>query len=121
MPNEINITTAFKIAKGNLSAARNVSLTADMAGDDLHWTTMTVDDSVYETLDIGSITVPGYMFARNLSATHDVEIGLAVTATFYPLIRLRPGETALFRAATTSIAALADGAPARLEYLIVEA
>ena len=54
--------------------------------------------TTYEAISFGDIT-PGLVFAKNLDDTNYVELGLDVSLTFYPLIKLEPGDECVFRLA----------------------
>ncbi len=47
------------------------------------------------------MTAEGYCIAKNLDGTNYCDIGVDVGATFYPLIKLKAGESCLFRLSPT--------------------
>lgn len=68
-------------------------------------------------LGIGLVTTVGWMYAQNLDGSNYVEIGVQVTGTFYPLVKLKAGEVALFRvSAAATPYARANTAAVNLAY-----
>ena len=51
--------------------------------------------TTYEAISTTDITNKGFAFFKNLDATNFVEIGLDVSSTFYPFIKLLPGQSAI--------------------------
>jgi hypothetical protein len=97
MASEITITNRLQVTKGNLSLDRFTTINADMAGTHASFIVQNIGTS-YEALEIGSnVASSGYAYVRNNDATNYVEIGRVVSSTFYPAIKLKAGETALFR------------------------
>ena len=72
-------------------------------------------------LGLGSLTTPGWMFAKNLDATNYVDLGLVTGGTFYPFARLLPGEAAVLRLGLSAPYARANTAAVLLEYELYDA
>ncbi|GIV51889.1 MAG: hypothetical protein KatS3mg038_2410 [Candidatus Kapaibacterium sp.] len=47
------------------------------------------------TDSFGDVTTPGYAYLKNLDTVNYVQIGVVVSAVFYPLMRLNAGEAAI--------------------------
>lgn len=122
MANEITSSVSVKVSKGSLVQSRaSGSLQATMSGTHVAAGAMDVPTTAGGTLvPLGSVGTPGVAFVRNVSAANFVTIGIVVSATFYPVIKLKPGEAWLFRFGTTTPYARADTATVILEYGIIE-
>jgi hypothetical protein len=97
MASEIQVISRLNVTKGNLSLDRFITINADMSGTHASFIVQNIGTS-YEALSIGSdVAASGYAFIRNYDSTNYVEIGRVVSSTFYPAIKLKAGETALFR------------------------
>jgi len=73
-----------------------------------------------EALDLGDVTVPGIAIFENLDDTNYVEIGSKPAATFYPLVKVKPGEKYILRLGVTAPFAKADTAAVELDYRIYD-
>lgn len=69
---------------------------------------------VDETLNLGDVTVPGYLWAHNLDEVNSIEIG---SSTSY-VMNLKAGEFGLAPMNISSIHAKSTGGPCKLEYLL---
>jgi hypothetical protein len=125
MADEIVASVSLTATKGNIKFQRAVSnQKSDMAGTNFSagsWSAPTTagGTAIPFNSSVGSL---GMAFFRNADATNYVEIGVVVSATFYPLLRLLPGEVALFRfSPAVTPYALAHTGAVDLEFGIVEA
>ena len=98
-------------ASGQLSASqtsalliRNVVSVATTAGGQL--------------LDLGDIATPGFAVFSNLDSTNFVEIGIVVTGTFHPFLKLKPGEQVYARLSNIVPYAKADTLAVNLFYIV---
>lgn len=75
-----------------------------------------------EALVIGSdIAVPGVAYFRNIDPTNYIELGLVVSATFYPFAKIKPGEAYVLRiAAGAAYYAKANTTAAKLDNVVLE-
>ena len=71
-------------------------------------------------LDLGSLTTPGWAVFKNLDDTNFIEVGIDVGGTFYPFLKLEPGEECPAKLGITAIYAQADTSPVKLYYIIFE-
>ena len=74
-----------------------------------------------DQLDMGGITVPGVAAFANLDLTNYVEIGIQVSGTFYPFIKLLAGQQAgplFLGVALNAVYARANTGNVNLFYLI---
>jgi hypothetical protein len=123
MAKEITVNAKLVATKGNLSQSRSETCQPNMAGTHYAARGMDIPTTAAGTaLDLGSVATAGYALLKNLDATNYVEVGVQVAGTFYPLVRLLAGESAVFRFAISSgIYARANTATVVLDYLILEA
>ncbi len=122
MADEIRVNTSLAVTKGELKynpGNRNQSI--DLAGTRDSGGTQDIG-TTHEALTIGSdMSSVGVSEFTNLDATNYVEIGVEVAAAFYPLVKLLPGETWVFRLGTTTPFAKANTAAVKLRKQIFEA
>lgn len=50
-----------------------------------------------ETLNTSELSTEGWAYVKNLSSDITVQLGLDVSSTFYPVMKLKPGEEFCFR------------------------
>lgn len=121
MASEITATVGMSLTKGALSVSiPSKTIRVDMAGT--HSSSICQDiGTSYEALDVGAdIATPGFAVFRNLDTDNFVEIGVEVSAAFYPFVKLMPGEFALIPLADISLFAKADTAAVTLQSTILE-
>lgn len=92
MANEITINVNYRVAKSNFDSGtrRNKTTQSDQTtagGGGPGYQTI---GTTHEAVAFGDIA-PGLVFAQNLDATNYVELGVVVSATFYPLVKLSAG------------------------------
>lgn len=93
------------------------SATLDMTGTEQWATTVDVGTSEEEITPPSDIGTPGMVLVKNLDSTNFIELG-SVTGEY--LVKLLPGEFAMFRLASSSIFALADTASCKLQIFLLE-
>lgn len=71
-----------------------------------------------QLLDMGDVITPGFAIFSNLDDTNFVEVGIIVAATFYPFLKLLPGEQQLARLANIALYARADTATVDMFYIV---
>lgn len=123
MASEITVSTYLRVIKGSINLVRQVlNNVVTMTGDDHALVTQVVPTTAGGTaLTIApAIGTCGYAHFRNLDATNYIEIGVQVSAAFYPFMKLKAGESAVLRLGTNAPYALANTASVRLEHWIVE-
>lgn len=122
MANEITVSASVRVTKGGLTDQfiKN-GLLVDMTGNLSDKSVQTIGHAAHEAVSLSSdIGTPGWSAFLNLDDTNFVQIGIEVSATFYPLVKLMPGEMALFRLATDTFYAQADTADVNLQKFIIE-
>ena len=72
-----------------------------------------------EALGVDDVTVGGVCFFRNLDETNYVEIGFQVSSTFYPFLKLLPGEFSVGRLGNAAPYARANTANVNLQYRLL--
>ena len=122
MANEFSITSSFKLSNGNDSFTRTVSFNADqtaVGGPSPGVLSIGTSHEAVAPIDISSL---GWALFKNLDETNYVEIGVEVTGSFYPLLKLLPGEQVQVRLSpAVLIFARANTAAVRLDSQIFEA
>lgn len=122
MANEITYTSGLEVTNGNLSRLVIAETTnADQTNALCVHNSQTIGTS-HETIYTGDLSTPRWARFKNLDDTNYVEIGLDVSATFYPLVKLLAGETALLPlAASITPYARANTAAVELDCMILDA
>lgn len=124
MANEITVSTTLTCTNGDFSYSRKVSSQQyDQAASGGRGGVQSIGFAAHEAILVTDVTTEGWCFFRNLDSTNFVDIGVDVAATFEPMIRLEPGEPALFRAskdAGATLYAKADTAAVKIEYMVLE-
>jgi hypothetical protein len=120
MANEITVVTKLIVVNGNYKEERSVS--QYKRDQTTQGGIAQVQDvgTTHELLDVGDVGTEGMVHVRNLDSTNYVEIGVDVAATFYPVIKLSPGDPAVFPAGAT-LYARANTAAVKLDSMILEA
>ena len=122
MANELTITGSLKLANGNDSMSKTFTFNADQTSVGGPSPGTLSIGTTHEAVATTDITNKGWAFFKNLDTTNFVDIGVDVSATFYPLLRLEPGESVVVRLSpAVSLYAKADTAACRLESQILEA
>jgi len=122
MSSEITITGSLRVSNGAL--VNNYPLpqqSVDMTEGRYSAGVQEIGTSEEAISFNAELTAPGWGYFRNLDATNYVEIGLYKGATFYPLLKLKPGEWQIVRLATTTdVYAKADTAAVDLEHYVLD-
>jgi len=122
MSKEISVTLGVSCQKGNLTFSRaSVTQKVDMAGTHRSNDTQDITTTPAALAISASVATPGITYLRNLDTTNFVQVGVYVSSTFYPLLKLLPGESQMVRLAITNPYAKADTATVTLEYDVLEA
>ena len=103
MADEITWTCSLTLANGDLDSltipVRTLRITQATAVPTRVGGNQTIGFAAHEALTLTDLTTLGVAFFRNRDAEHFVQIGVDVGGTFYPLVRLNPGEGWAFRLA----------------------
>jgi hypothetical protein len=118
---EISLTVVLTATKSFLSLDRRATLNIDMTGTRYGSTLQTIGTS-NEALNLNAdIGTSGVFYLRNTDATNFVTIGVRDgSSTYIPLIKLKPGEVATGRLATSAVYAQANTANVVLEHTVLE-
>lgn len=123
MANEIEISMRLAFSKSSRAANTDdmglLGLTFTMTGTDYVKGTQTIGTTA-ELLGKGEITTPGFLVVKNMDATNYVEFEKATFSTTAGTVKLKAGEVACFRVASTTIYACANTAPCDVAYLLLE-
>lgn len=125
MANEITLNLGLRAAKDGVEIVRQINgLNRDWATAGYSANVQTISNTAHEALGVGAdVATAGYCWLRNLDEDHYIDVGLDVSATFYGLVRLGPGEAALLPVSTTSLYARAQTgtgtSPAKLEFIVL--
>lgn len=119
MADELTVNFSMNYAKGesrlNIPAKQ---MLVDVSSQVRASNTQTIG-TTHEALAMGDVASAGGAYFLNTDATNYVDIGVDVSATFYGLIRLMPGEFAFCpRLATNAPYAKANTSSVNLEYII---
>ena len=100
MANEISTSFSFSCTKGSLTLSRSFSkqITMSASAPNVAGGTQLVG-TTHEAIVLGDVATNGCAYFVNLDATNYLEIGVLVSGTFYPVVRLNAGEGALARIA----------------------
>lgn len=122
MANEITVTGSLKLVNGNDSLSKTFSFNADQSAVGGPSPGTLSIGTTHEAVTPTDVTNEGWAFFKNLDTTNFVEIGVDVSATFYPILKLLPGESVAVRLSpSVALYAEADTAAVRLEAMILEA
>lgn len=120
---DISITSSFNLTKGTLKRSYSRNDTVDFVA-----TAPTVASgcasigTTQEALVLQDVSSLGWARFENLDTTNYVEIGVVVSATFYPFIKLLAGEFVFTRLGTAVVPyARANTAAVQLDYEIFQA
>ena len=104
MANEITITYSGQVKNGNFLdslPSETLKINQNAVGGTMDVQTVTTTAAA---VPLNSVSANGICYAKNLDPTNYVEIGVYISSTFYPLIRLAAngvgnvsGEVAIFR------------------------
>ena len=122
MSGTIRYSMNVALSNGSLSDAYNTSgLTANQTTGLMvrNVQTLLAASAQGDLLDLGGVTSPGMAVLANLDALNYVEIGIRVSGTFYPFLKLLSGQQAgpMFLGAS-SIYARANTANVQLFYIV---
>ena len=121
MANEISITTLMTVSNGKVFDQwrfTNLFFNQNNPGFDANIWSVTTSAV---NLSPNNITTKGYVAFRNTDSTNYVTIGYDDSGTLRDLIKLNPGEVALFRVLSTrTIRGQANTATVKVEYTIFE-
>lgn len=122
MANEIYYTLGLQVVNGNLLLDINdLARTCDMAGTIIARDVKSVPTTAAGTaLDLASISTQGFAHFINLDATNFIEIGVQVSGTFYPFVKLKAGEACLLPLGTSAPYARADTSAVNLDFVVCE-
>jgi len=94
MANEIQLSTSIKVANGNFAESITRSLSVNQSNIGAAGGSQVVPTTSAGTaITISTLTAFGFAVFQNLDATNFVQIGVQVSGTFYPLLKLFPGES----------------------------
>jgi hypothetical protein len=124
MADEITVSVALKCVNGDLTYSRKVSSQKyDQTAVGGRGGVQEIGFAAHEAVLVTDVTTEGWVFMRNIDDTNFVDVGIDVAAAFEPMIRMEPGEPALFRLskdAGATLYAKADTAAVKIEYMVLE-
>lgn len=97
MANEVSVSVSLSVNNGNMSFTKRSSYNADQTAAGGPSNGVQEIGTSHELVGITDITNKGFAYFGNLDTTNYVEIGVEVSSTFYPLIKLAAGETAVLK------------------------
>jgi hypothetical protein len=123
MADEIQISTTMTVREGNINWTPGAtSFTATLtAAAPARASGIASIGTTHEAIPLGDVATLGMARLKNVDATNYIEIGVVVSATFYPVVRINTNESCVFRLAQgITPYARANTAAARLEYDIFD-
>jgi hypothetical protein len=122
MANEIRVGVNLSCVNGNFISNQDYTKEVDQATEGGgNPGTISVATAYAQISGLADMTNEGYCIARNLDSTNYLEIGVEVSAAFYPLIKLKAGEISVFRLTPgVSVFARANTAACRLHFWCLE-
>jgi hypothetical protein len=117
--NELTLSVTMTYKSGKIDRSVSVAnLSRDVSGAVMAHVIQNVGSSE-EALDLSGVAAGGYVFMRNLDATNFISVRQATSAS--DLIRLDPGDVALFRLDDDATApfVIADTAACDLEFWLL--
>lgn len=121
MAGTITNTINLVLDHGNLTDAKNVECEIVQTTNGKSAGVQTIGFAAHELLTVeADLVAAGVTHFRNLDATNYVNLGLDVSGTFHPLLKLKPGEAYVVRLATLTIYAKAAVAAVKLEKLFFD-
>lgn len=119
MADELSISCSLAFSKSGLTASLAfLADQLDVSGSNYHQNTQTVGTSE-EALSLGDVATPGYIIVRNTDPTNYMEFRAGSGAD--DLVKVRPGGRAMFEFTTSTPYVIANSAPVKIEYLLIEA
>lgn len=123
MANEITIVTSVRATNDNFLfpqiGAGNFKVDQAVAGGGSPGI-ITATFGAHVLVDLTELTTEGWCYMKNIDLQNFITFGVFVV-TYFPLGKLKPGETALFRLNPGAVFAVkADTADAQLQILILE-
>lgn len=125
MANEIQVRSSLKVTNGSLvipevgGTAQNITQNTRGGGIPGQMTAGTGTNGTNVTTT--GITTLGWCFLKNLDGTNYVEWGPVDSGTLYPVARLKPGESCVFRISPgKTLAVKANTADCKVQVLILE-
>lgn len=122
MANEITVSASLSMQNASVtSAIARVTTGAQFAQSGVRYEAgvMHVPTTAGGTaINVALLASPGWAYFKNLDPTNFVTILNAVSGN--ALVKLKPGEVAMFRLAAAAPAALSDTAICDMEYLILD-
>jgi hypothetical protein len=121
MPNEISLNARLSITNGYLNDSHNVSRNFDQNAEPAKASGIaSINHAAHEAIAMGDVATAGWAWFENLDDTNYVELGVVVSATFYPFAKLKAGEGFPLRLGTNTPYAKADTAAVKLKYEIYD-
>lgn len=116
MASEIRVSSTLRYAKDTTSATLSTAFTVDQVGAAFEGglQTIGITEEVLVKNDVGTI---GYIGVKNTDTTNFVQIG-ATTGVYS--VKLKPGEGTVTPWEATNVYMLANVAPCKVEYLLIE-
>ncbi|GIW60117.1 MAG: hypothetical protein KatS3mg087_1183 [Patescibacteria group bacterium] len=97
MANEISATLSINIVNGKLLENIAEFFQANQSNAFGPLPGFQKIGTTHEQIVLTDLGTPGIGLFKNLDTVNFVELGLVVAGTFYPLIKIKPGEYAFFR------------------------
>lgn len=103
MASEIKVATSIAVKNGAYQYSNATSQTITQTNKGGCNPGVVQLSTTQEQIQFGELSTPGWTEITNLDATNYVSFGNYVSAVFYPIIRVDPGETCLFRMSESAV------------------
>lgn len=123
MADEISLEIRLAVAKAGLTVSmRPPKQLMDLAGTRLSHMVQTIGFAAAEAVALSADqSTAGIAYFRNADETNFLTLGItSAEPTYYPFVKLLPGEIYVMRLGTAAVYAQADTGACQLEYLILE-
>lgn len=120
MAGEITLNAKIAVIKGSLIQRFDPgTLSLDMSGTTGDGAIQSIPTTLAGTaLDVSALTTAGWSYFCNTDSTNYIEVGVQVSGTFYPFVKLKAGEACVLRLGTNAPYARANTLAAPLQYFI---
>lgn len=102
MADEIRFTGSLTLSNGSLRDTRSTTKQITQATARMDFHTQTIGNTHEQITIVSDITTPGVCMFTHLGTANYVELGVVVSGTFYPFVRINAGESWPLRLGTTA-------------------
>jgi hypothetical protein len=97
MANEIKLASSLQIKNGVFQYNHATSLAITQVNIGGGNPGLVQFSTTQEQITFGELSTPGLVLVQNMDSTNNIQLGNYVSSVFYPIVRLNPGESYVFR------------------------